>query len=147
MHAAATQPRRPRGFTLIELMVALVVLAILAAIAFPSYRQYIAKQRVASAQADLVSLGLNLDGHLLNHTTYPAAVAGTANLKTTLAGWKPVAADDFDYELVAVDNSSFPPSYQVKASGTSSTVSGCEILLSSDGSRSKSGCPGGATTW
>ncbi|MBZ8143876.1 pilus assembly protein PilE, partial [Rubrivivax gelatinosus] len=35
MHAAVFQPRRPRGFTLIELMVALAVLAILAAIAFP----------------------------------------------------------------------------------------------------------------
>ncbi|MBK1687919.1 type IV pilin protein [Rubrivivax gelatinosus] len=147
MHALERQPRRADGFTLIELMVALVVLAILAAIAFPSYRQYIARQRVASAQADLVSLGLNLDGHLLNNTTYPAAVAGTSNLMAALPGWKPVASADFDYELVSVDNTSFPPAYEVKASGSSSMVSGCEIVLTSGGSRTKSGCPGSASTW
>lgn len=147
MHAAERQPRRARGFTLIELMVALVVLAVLAAVAFPSYRQYIARQRVASAQADLVALGLNLDGHLLNNTTYPAAVAGNTQLKALLPGWKPVSAEDFDFELVSVDNASFPPAYEVKASGSSSMVSGCEIVLTSAGSRTKSGCPGSASTW
>ena len=43
-----------RGFTLIELMVVVAVVAILAAIAFPSYQDQIRKSRRAQAKADLV---------------------------------------------------------------------------------------------
>ncbi len=41
--------RRPRGFTLIELMVAVAVLAILSAVALPAYNGYITRSRVPVA--------------------------------------------------------------------------------------------------
>jgi type IV fimbrial biogenesis protein FimT len=44
---------RDRGFTMIELMVTLAVVATLAAIAVPSTRDLIAKQRIRSASGDL----------------------------------------------------------------------------------------------
>lgn len=43
-----------RGFTLIELMIAVAVIAILAAIALPSYQEHVRKARRAQAKADLV---------------------------------------------------------------------------------------------
>lgn len=42
------------GFTLIELMITVAVVAILAAIAYPSYQEQIRKSRRAQAKADLV---------------------------------------------------------------------------------------------
>lgn len=46
-------PRRARGFTLIELMAAIAVAAILLAIGVPSYQQFIAGQRVRAAVSAL----------------------------------------------------------------------------------------------
>jgi len=44
-----------RGFTLIELMITVVVVAILAAIAYPAYTEQIARGRRAEAQATLLA--------------------------------------------------------------------------------------------
>ena len=46
--------RKTAGFTLIELMVALVVVAILAAIAYPSYNEFTARAKRAEGKAALL---------------------------------------------------------------------------------------------
>ena len=45
---------RARGFTLIELMIVVAIVAILAAVAYPSYRDSISKSRRAEARAQLM---------------------------------------------------------------------------------------------
>src|SRR2546430_1240950 len=58
------------GFTLIELMITVVVIAILAAIAYPSYQDHLRKGRRASAQAFMVDAANRQQQYLLDARNY-----------------------------------------------------------------------------
>ena len=50
-----TQGRRLRGFTLIELMTAVTLMAVLLGLAVPSFRSFIANQRIRNTSFDLMA--------------------------------------------------------------------------------------------
>ncbi len=58
-----------KGFTLIELMVVVAIVAILAAIALPSYQDSVRKSRRGQAKADVVELAQRAERwHTINNT-------------------------------------------------------------------------------
>ena len=64
-----------QGFTLVELMAVVVIVAIFAAIAIPSYERYIARSYQAKAQAELLMLSERLEsyrGRQLNYAGFMA---------------------------------------------------------------------------
>lgn len=62
--------RRTRGFTLIELMVVVAVVAILASIALPSYQDSVRKGRRGQAKSDLVELAQRAERWRTVNNTY-----------------------------------------------------------------------------
>lgn len=53
--------KKNNGFTLIELMLVVVVIAIISAIAYPSYRNYIERKDLKSAQQEVLRLSAELE--------------------------------------------------------------------------------------
>ncbi|NVO05323.1 MAG: prepilin-type N-terminal cleavage/methylation domain-containing protein [Rhodoferax sp.] len=74
---------RTSGFTLIELMIAVAVIAILARLALPSYQNYVVRGSRAAAQTELLQLASLQEKIYLNSSRYSASVTnaynGTAN--------------------------------------------------------------------
>ena len=69
----ATTPRQ-RGFTLIELMVTVVIICILAAVAYPSYTQYLVRNNRSAAQTYLVELAQAQAQYMADTRGYAASV-------------------------------------------------------------------------
>lgn len=58
------------GFTLIEVMIVVVIVGILAAIAYPSYEQYLVKSRRAVAKQFLMDIAQRQEEYFLNVNSY-----------------------------------------------------------------------------
>jgi type IV pilus assembly protein PilE len=65
--------RNSAGFTLIELIIACVIVAILAAIAIPQYRDYITRSRIQEATAGLAAKRSKLELYYDNSRDYSSA--------------------------------------------------------------------------
>lgn len=66
----AGRPGRGRGFTLTELMIVIVVIAVLASIAYPSYRDSVRKSRRADAKNALMDAVTRQEQFILDRATY-----------------------------------------------------------------------------
>lgn len=67
-----------RGFTLIELMIVVAVVAILAAIAYPSYQDSVIKTRRSAAQGCLVEMAQFMERFYTTNMRYDQTTAGVA---------------------------------------------------------------------
>ncbi|MDF2446185.1 MAG: putative secretion protein [Moraxellaceae bacterium] len=70
------------GFTLIELMIAVALVAILTMISVPAYQGYSERAARANVQADLVSAAAAMERRKAQNFTYAGATAGTATTDT-----------------------------------------------------------------
>ncbi len=79
--ATATRPRsttstRPVGFTLLELMVVLVILALLAGIVAPRVMHYLSRAKVETAKLQVDALGHAVDEFHLDTGRFPTNAEG-----------------------------------------------------------------------
>jgi len=64
-----------RGFTLIEIFIAVAVVAIVAAIALPSYAQYVTRAKSARAKVDIARINLGIEKFYTGSGQYPQTLA------------------------------------------------------------------------
>jgi type IV pilus assembly protein PilE len=79
----ATMAGNARGFTLIELMIVVAVVAILAAIALPNYSDYVTRSRIPDATSNLSAKRVQMEQWFQDNHTYPGATQGACIADTT----------------------------------------------------------------
>ena len=107
-----------QGFTLIELMIVVAVIGVLAALAYPSYKEYIAKSRRAEAKAVLLSGQQWMERFYTENFRYDKNSAGTLVTESSqFPAWFTVSPKPGDgsavYDLAVTSGSR--DAYSVKA--------------------------------
>jgi general secretion pathway protein G len=65
---------RQRGFTLVELAITASIVALLTAIAVPSYARIVERQKIARCERDLRSYALRIERYRTQHGVLPASL-------------------------------------------------------------------------
>lgn len=70
--------RRARGFTLIEALITVAIVAIIAAVALPSYTDYVMRSKIVEAKTSLSDMRIRLEQYFLDYRQYPGSCIASA---------------------------------------------------------------------
>ena len=99
---------RTRGFTLIELMITVAIVAVLARIAYPSYTAYMARGKIADAITALADYRVKMEQYFQDNRNYGTASAAC-----------PVAVSTSNYFVYSCTVGAGTPSSSYIATATS----------------------------
>jgi type IV pilus assembly protein PilE len=132
------------GFTLIELLIAVTIIGILAALAYPSYQQYVIRTNRSEAQQFMLMVANREEQYLLNSRQYGTCCAPDVN-PNELNLSVPSRMQQFYTVAVVPNNDDTPPSYIITATPKLSTIQANDELLTLDSQGAKT--HGALTTW
>jgi type IV pilus assembly protein PilE len=128
----APRTLQARGFTMIELMIVVAIVAILAAIALPNYADYVKRSKIIAATSALADARQRTEQDFLDSRTY-----ANCNAAATEAG-KSVKAFTITCPLPAVST------YTLQADGVAAEgMTGFQFQITETGAKTTSGVPSG----
>jgi type IV pilus assembly protein PilE len=134
-----------RGFTLIELVVAITVIGLLTTIALPSYNNYVARSHRTDAKGALVGLANAMDRYFAVNNSYVGATLGAGGI---YAAETPLDGGTKYYDLTIASVTTI--AYTVYAIPKNGQAGDGRLTLDSTGNRqwnSKDDGTGSNTTW
>ena len=128
---------RCRGFTVVELMIAVAVIAILARIAYPSYLDYMKRAYRSAAQSFMLDLANREQQYLLDNRSF---IGGASAVSTLIPSGVPAEVSGY-YTLTITVTAGPPPTFEVKATPKSGTPVAGEtaFTIDQDGTKLPSG--------
>lgn len=137
-------PPRHSGFTLIEVMIAVVIVGILASIAYPSYIGSITKSKRRAAAACLSSYATHMERFYTSNLRYDKDIAGA---DVTLPALECATNSEYTFSITAVTRTTYSLSATPKSgSAQAQRDTKCGSLsVNQAGTRTASGS--GADCW
>ncbi|HVQ61685.1 MAG TPA: type IV pilin protein [Burkholderiales bacterium] len=125
---------RHSGFTLIEVMITIAIVAILAAVALPNYSAYITRGKIAEATSNLLAMRTKMEQFFQDNRTYAGAcAAGTVAALPT--------GKYFTYSCPTLT----PTTYTVRANGVGNDLANLALTIDQANVRTTVSVPAGWT--
>ena len=130
--------RGARGFTLIELMITVVVVGILAAIAYPSYQAHMQRTRRSEAQQLMMAISARQAQFIIDARAYTDTI-GNGGLNVGRQEWTcdATCTNAFYTVSVAADNAATPPAYLITGTPSGQQAVDGPMTLDSAGTRTR----------
>jgi type IV pilus assembly protein PilE len=123
------------GFTLIEVMIVVAIIAILSAIAMPSYNEYIIRGRIPDAVSTLSDTRVKMEQYFQDNRTYVGACA------TGTVAPAPSATPNFSFAC----SDQTASAYLITATGTTGRMASFTYTIDQAGARATTAVPAGWT--
>ncbi len=147
--------KRTRGFTLIELMITVAIVAILAGVAIPAYEKYVTRGKLADAFSSLTSINLAMQQYYQDNRSYLDVTSSNTPDPYPCASANLPTSQYFTFTCTT--SSSNANAFTATATGTSSDLTAGHALtytINQDGTRATVQVPSGwvlpsnaATCW
>ncbi|RMG31162.1 MAG: type IV pilin protein [Gammaproteobacteria bacterium] len=134
-----------RGFTLIELMIALAIVGILAAIAYPSYQNYVLRSYRAEAKRALLEDAQFLERIFTQTGSYKTKPDGTALARTDLPVKRIPASGRIRYLIILPATRLTDTTFVLRAVPKNAQLKDSECLALSIDQAGKKGSSGSST--
>ena len=108
--------RQTAGFSLLELMIVIVIVAILAAVAYPSYQQHVVRTNRAATQQYLLEVTSLQHQFILDNRSYSTTLAALGTSPET------AISDKYTVTITGVDNTVSPPTFTLQAAPRAGTI-------------------------
>lgn len=140
----AVRPSRTLGFTLIEMMIAVALVAILAAIAMPNYNNYARRGQLSEAFTALSDMRVKMEQYYQDNKFYGAA--SNSNACPTLPGYSAFNVNAKYFRIECSAGAAPSQTYTLTAVGTGGLTTGYDYTINQIGAKGTAKYSGATST-